>query len=69
MSNINKIIDNKRKTLLDNLLSVSKDFDELSIATGYWDLEGTKLLIDNLSNYKKIRLIIGQESHLSVDII
>lgn len=58
---VNKIIDNKRKTLLDNFLSASKDFDELSIATGYWDLEGTKLLIDNLSNYKKIRLIIGQE--------
>jgi superfamily II DNA or RNA helicase len=58
---VNKIIDNKRKTLLDNLLLVSKDFDELSIATGYWDLEGTKLLIDNLANYKKIRLIIGQE--------
>ena len=36
---INKIIDNKRKTLLENLVLASKDFDELSIATGYWDLK------------------------------
>ncbi len=58
---INRIIDNKRKTLLENLLLAFKDFDELSIATGYWDLEGTKLLIESLKDYKKIRLIIGQE--------
>ena len=58
---INRIIDNKRKTLLENLILASKDFDELSITTGYWDLEGTKLLIESLKDYKKIRLIIGQE--------
>lgn len=64
---LNKIIDNKRKSLLQNLLDTAKDFDELSIATGYWDLEGTLLVIDQLKKYKKIRLIIGREPLLKRD--
>ena len=56
-----RIIDNNRKRLLDTLIDVSNDFDEISIATGYWDLEATKLLLPYIKNYKKIRLIIGRE--------
>jgi len=56
-----KIIDNKRVNLLESLVSVSKNFDEISIATGYWDLEATALLLPYLKKYKKIRLLIGRE--------
>jgi len=56
-----KIIDNKRKILLDSLIEASKSYDEISVATGYWDLEATALLLPYLKNYKKIRLLIGRE--------
>ncbi|MEX2029266.1 MAG: SNF2-related protein [Candidatus Paceibacterota bacterium] len=61
MSNLPKIIDNKRKFLKDTLVRVSKDFSEISIATGYWDLEGMKLILPEIENYSKIRLLIGRE--------
>ena len=56
-----RIIDNERKKLLDCLVAASKDFDEISIATGYWDLEATAMLLPHIAKYKKIRLIIGRE--------
>lgn len=56
-----KIIDNDRVTLKNTLERISKDFSEISIATGYWDLSGTSQIIDSLINYKKIRLLIGRE--------
>lgn len=40
---------------------ISPRYDYLSIATGYWDLPGSALLIDKLLWYKKIRLLIGRE--------
>lgn len=58
---IPKILDNNRKILLDSLIEASKDYDEISIATGYWDLEATAIFLPYLEKYKKIRLIIGQE--------
>ena len=58
---IPKIIDNQRKKLIDTLVAVSKNHEELSIATGYWDLKGTQLLLPHLMGYKKIRLLIGRE--------
>ncbi|PIR87473.1 MAG: hypothetical protein COU11_00445 [Candidatus Harrisonbacteria bacterium CG10_big_fil_rev_8_21_14_0_10_49_15] len=61
MKNLPKIIDNQRKKLLDSLIEASNNFDEISIATGYWDLEATALLLPYLKNYKKIRLLIGRE--------
>lgn len=61
MKKFPKIIDNTRVNLLDSLISVSANFDEISIATGYWDLEATALLLPHLKNYKKIRLLIGRE--------
>lgn len=56
-----KIIDNRRRVLSDVIKSVSKEYESLSIASGYWDLPGTSQIIDELSNYKKIRLLIGRE--------
>lgn len=61
MKKFPKIIDNKRVNLLESLISVSENFDEISIATGYWDLEATALLLPYLKKYKKIRLLIGRE--------
>lgn len=61
MAKLPSIIDNRRKVLLDTLVEASKEYDELSIATGYWDLKGTELLLPHIKNYKKIRLLIGRE--------
>lgn len=56
-----KIIDNNKKVLKDTLIAVSKEHSEISIATGYWDLEGMKLILPEIEGYKKIRLLIGRE--------
>ena len=61
MTILSKIIDNRRKKLVNCLIEASKDYDELSIATGYWDLKGTKLLLPYIKSYKKIRILIGRE--------
>lgn len=59
--NLPKIIDNNRKTLLDTFIEVSKNHKEISISTGYWDLEAMKLLLPQLRNFEKVRLLIGRE--------
>lgn len=56
-----KVIDNRRSTLLSALADVAPNFDELAVATGYWDLKGMAELLPYIENYKKIRLLIGQE--------
>lgn len=61
MNNLPKIIDNNRKSLLETFITVSKEYEELSIATGYWDLLGTQSVFDSIKGYKKIRLLIGRE--------
>lgn len=61
MPKLPSIIDNRRKVLLDCLVDASKGHNELSIATGYWDLKGTELLLPHIKSYKKIRLLIGRE--------
>lgn len=61
MTALPRIIDNRRKKLIDCLIEASADHDELSIATGYWDLKGTKLLLPFIKGYKKIRILIGRE--------
>jgi ERCC4-related helicase len=58
---IPKLIDNKRILLANLIKDLAPKHDELSIATGYWDLEGTLEIIESIKNYKKIRLIIGEE--------
>jgi ERCC4-related helicase len=56
-----KLIDNFRTTLADTLRIIAKKHKHLSIATGYWDIQGTLELIDSIKDYESIRLIIGQE--------
>ena len=56
-----KIIDNRRNQLADIIREVASEHDHLAIATGYWDLPGTQLIIKELFNYNSIRLLIGQE--------
>ena len=56
-----KLIDNKRIKLLDVISRIAPDYDYLSIATGYWDILGSKEVVKSLINYKKIRLLIGIE--------
>lgn len=56
-----QIIDNGRKRLGDVLNELAPDYEQLSIATGYWDLPGLQLLFENIKHYQSIRLIIGQE--------
>lgn len=58
-----RLIDNVRRNLEEVLKSIieSEEFEDLSIATGYWDLPGMTNLVEGLKNFKKIRLLIGQE--------
>lgn len=58
---IPKIVDNNRKVFLDVIKDLAPKYQELSIATGYWDLLGSDLLIEELKRFKKIRLLIGRE--------
>ena len=59
--NLPKIIDNDKKTLLEIVESISPDHKEVSIATGYWDLPGTELILKTFEHFEKIRLLIGRE--------
>ncbi len=54
-------------SLKDVLLDVSKNFSELSIATGYWDIEGMRLVLNSIKEYKKVRILIGREPLLKRD--
>ena len=56
-----KIIDNQRRKLLDIFENFSGKFDEISIASGYWDLKGMSIVLPYIKNYKKIRILIGKE--------
>lgn len=58
-----RLIDNNRQKLKDVLADIvaSGDYEHLSIATGYWDLPGMVDIIEDLSTFKSIRLLIGQE--------
>lgn len=56
-----RIVDNDRLKLSKALLELAPDYKHLSIATGYWDLLGYKILLEALRDYESIRLIIGQE--------
>lgn len=67
----NTLIDNSEKfRLVDYLNNLVNDSEcnEICIATGYWDLKGTKLLYDELMGFfergGKLRLLIGEEPTL-----
>lgn len=55
------LIDNSRVSLSEVIRKVAPDYKKLSIATGYWDLEGTLLIFDLLKEYDEVRLLIGRE--------
>ena len=55
------ILDNQRRSLAEYLRSEAPRHDHLSIATGYWDLKGMLEIIDQVKDYKSIRLVIGKE--------
>jgi ERCC4-related helicase len=67
MSDLPKIIDNNRSVFLDIFKDISSDHNELSIATGYWDLPVMQLVLDHIKDYKKIRILIGREPILKRD--
>lgn len=67
MVNLPRIIDNNRKKLADVLVETAKDYSDLSVATGYWDIEGMKLIIDSITNYSSVRILIGREPLLKRD--
>jgi hypothetical protein len=52
---IPKILDNNRRVFVDLIKQLAPKYEELSIATGYWDLPGTRLIIDELKHFKKVR--------------
>ena len=56
-----KLIDNERVTLADTLREIAPQYQHLSIATGYWDLQGTLEILGHIKGYESIRLLIGQE--------
>jgi ERCC4-related helicase len=56
-----KIIDNQRVRLQEVLKTQAVKHSKLSIATGYWDLEATASLLEELDGLERIRLLIGRE--------
>ena len=56
-----KIVDNNRISMLEVLKQAAKEQEELSIATGYWDLRAILELKEEFASLKKIRLLIGRE--------
>jgi hypothetical protein len=56
-----KIIDNERVTLKDTITDLCKQHEEISIATGYWDLKAILEILEDFKKLKKIRLLIGRE--------
>lgn len=61
MSRYPNLIDNNRRSLDEVLREVAKNHTHLSIATGYWDIEGTEKIIKSIEKFEKVRLLIGQE--------
>ena len=56
-----KLIDNQRVSLIDALAEQLPNFNKISIATGYWDLKGFRLVESYLEAYESVRILIGQE--------
>ena len=67
----NTLIDNSTEQL--SMLKVLNDclsqdcFQTISIATGYWDIQGLSLIVDGLETFlkkdgTKLRLLIGKDT-------
>ena len=59
--NDDRLIDNSRIKLKTVLEKYCKQYNDLSIATGYWDLKSITELEASLDSLNKIRLLIGKE--------
>jgi superfamily II DNA/RNA helicase len=55
------IIDNKEELVKDLFINFSKSSETSKVATGYFYLNGYKLVSDSLKNMKKMQLVIGNE--------
>ena len=67
MTSLPKIVDNDAQKLKDIFIQLLPQYKHLSIATGYWDMEGMVDIIDSLEHYESIRLLIGREPLLKRD--
>lgn len=61
------ILDNQRIEFLDTFKKIAPDHKRLSVATGYWDIEGMRLVIDSIKDFEKVRILIGREPLLKRD--
>lgn len=61
MSDFPHLIDNNRHKLSEVLNEIAPRYKDLSIATGYWDIEGTLAIIQEIKDYEYVRLLIGKE--------
>lgn len=66
------LIDNSSNLKMVNVLKeciATPEMDTIRIATGYWDIPGTALVIDELSDFlshegKKVKLLIGKDPYV-----
>lgn len=61
------IIDNKKKLLVDEFISLAEDCEITKIATGYFHTNGYRLVSNSLKKLNKMQLIIGNEPAFYVD--
>jgi superfamily II DNA or RNA helicase len=67
MKKVPSLIDNNRQDLLTVFRDISPQHTHLSIATGYWDMEGMVEVMDSIETYESVRILIGREPLLKRD--
>ncbi|RSX58809.1 SNF2-related protein [Bifidobacterium samirii] len=65
MEKLVHFVDNRRGSLGEVLRKVASDptYRDLAVATGYWDMIGTSMLIDLIKDYRSVRILIGAEPY------
>ena len=61
------IIENKEKLVKDYFIKFAKNSEKSKIATGYFYLNGYKLVSDSLEKMDKMQLVIGNEIPLTIN--
>lgn len=61
------IIDNKENLVKDYFIKFAKDSEKSKVATGYFYLNGYKLVSDSLEKMEKMQLVIGNEIPLTLN--